>query len=537
MEYNMHNKKKYRLRIIIPAFPNFNIYSFTARETTSVGPLAVATFADQLENWDVEVIDENNCRNKLCPKDKEGHPDHHALQKERPADVVGFYGSITSSVPRLYKLAALYQSFGCKTVAGGKHIENLPEEALHNNVDVAVFGEGEITITELLAAWEKGTELTPIQGIAYLHNGNMHKTPERPLIEDFESMPYPDFNLLLYAKIKYYPINRIRGCNMKCEFCAVKERARCSSPQWLLNQVKHLVETRNARRFFETSDHFASNRAQAIEFCDLLADYQKKIGKRLLFTIQTRITDARYPELLAAMKRANFYMVCIGYESPIDEELLNMNKGYRSKDLLKWTKAYHDHGMFIHGMFIFGYPQKEKHKINLPIKERIQRFRTFIKKSKIDTLQVVQTIPLPGTELRARLAREGRLYPLERIGWEYYDGQFPLFEPDNGVPPEVMQQAVFKEIMGKFYRFHNFWHITKNILLHFPLIVFSSALTIITFRVRYIINAFLKWKKLYFRNYLLRFGGYIILKSWIKKFKSGTFLEKLNKAKFDLESS
>jgi hypothetical protein len=88
----MLNKNKYRLRIIIPAFPNFNIYSFTARETTSVGPLAVATCANLLENWDVEVIDENNCRNKLCPKDEYGHPDHVTLQQERPADVVGFYG-------------------------------------------------------------------------------------------------------------------------------------------------------------------------------------------------------------------------------------------------------------------------------------------------------------------------------------------------------------------------------------------------------------------------------------------------------------
>jgi radical SAM superfamily enzyme YgiQ (UPF0313 family) len=253
-----------------------------------------------------------------------------------------------------------------------------------------------------------------------------------------------------------------------------------------------------------------------------------------IFTIQTRITDAKYPELLEAMKRANFYMVCIGYESPIDEELLVMNKGYKSKDLLKWTKAFHEHGMYIHGMFIFGYPQKEKYKITLSIKERIKRFRTFIRKSKIDTLQVVQTIPLPGTELRQRLSDQGRLYPLDKIGWEYYDGQFPLFEPDNGVSPEVIQQAVVKEIMGKFYRFHSFWQISKNILFHFPRLVFSSAFTIITFRVKYIIDAFLIWKKKYFRNYLLRFGGYIILRNWIKNLKTGNFLEKLHKAKKEL---
>ncbi|MBN1797777.1 MAG: B12-binding domain-containing radical SAM protein [Spirochaetales bacterium] len=533
----MFKTNKYRLRLIIPAFPNFNIYSFTARETTSVGPLSVATAANQLQNWDVEVIDENNCRSSLCPKDKHGLPDHKKIQQERPADVVGFYGSITTSIPRLYKLAALYNDLGAKTVAGGKHIENLPEEALQNNVDVAVFGEGEITIKELLLAWQNNKKLDQIKGIAFLKHNTMHKTKQRPLIHNFDALPYPDFNLLLYAKIKYYPVNRIRGCNMKCEFCAVKEKARYGSPERLMEQIKHLVETRNARRFFETSDHFATNRKDAIEFCNQLAEYQKKIGKRLYFVIQTRITDAKYPELLAAMKKANFYMVCIGYESPIDEELRAMNKGYKSKDLIKWTKAFHDHGLFIHGMFIFGYPQKENFKISLPLKEKIKRFRSFIKKSKIDTLQVVQTIPLPGTELRQRLREQGRLYPLDKIGWEYYDGQFPLFEPDNGVSPEKMQQAVFKEIMGKFYRFHSFWHITTNILFHFPRLVFSSAFTIITFRVKHIINAFLIWKKKYFRNQLVRFGGYIILKNWIKKLKTGSFLEKLNKAKFDLKGS
>lgn len=526
----MINKKRFRLRIIIPAFPEFNIYTYAAKSTTSVGPLYVATAAAKLHAWDVEVIDENNCNDPYCPKAFNKLPDHEKLQEQRPADVVGFYGSISTSIPRLYELSKLYKEMGAKTIAGGKHIENLPEEALDNNVDIIFFGEAEESIVEYLYALENERSLTTIGGIGYRQEDKTIITDKRPLINDFESFPYPDFSLLRYAKIKYHPVNRIRGCNMKCEFCAVKDRTRCSSPEYMMGQIRHLVETRNARYFFDVSDHFAADRQEAIKFCKLLAEYQKEIGKRLYMTVQTRITDARYPELLQAMKDANIGLVCIGYESPIDEELIAMRKGYLSKDLIELTNRYHTYGFFIHAMFIFGYPQKVDHGVQLTLEERVKRFKTFIRKARLDTVQILLTVPLPGTDLRKRLEKEGRLYSIDDIGWQYYDGQFPLYQPDNGVSPLEMQKAVGK-IMSRFYHFRNFWKIVQNIMINFPVIVFTAAFTIVTFRVKYIVKAFKHWKKRYFRNYVLRFGGYIIIKSWLKKFNKGDFTEKLQNAR------
>ena len=122
--------------MIIPKFPPLNIYAFTAKTTTSSGPVYIATAANKLQMWEAEVIDENNLHGNYYPKDNEGNLDHVKLQKERPADIVGFYGSISASVPRLYKLAKLYKNMGTITVAGGKHVENLPEEALANNLDI-----------------------------------------------------------------------------------------------------------------------------------------------------------------------------------------------------------------------------------------------------------------------------------------------------------------------------------------------------------------------------------------------------------------
>jgi radical SAM superfamily enzyme YgiQ (UPF0313 family) len=500
----------------------------------------IATMANRLQHWDVEVIDENNIRGRFCPKDRNKHPDHNILQTERPADVVALYGSLTSTIPRLFQVARFYRDRGVITLAGGKHVENLPEEALENGIDIVGHGEGEYIIQEILTALENSSSLSDIAGIHYREaaageSGAEHrccKTEVRPIIEELGALPYPDFNLVRYAKIKIYPINWSRGCNMHCEFCAVKSRSRCSSPEYMINQIAYLVETRNAGQFFEVSDHFASRTEEAIRFCGLLSEYQQRIGKRLRLNIQTRITDARNPELLQAMRSAGINMIAVGYESPIDEDLKAMNKGYLSKDMVGWTKTFRKQGFFIHGMFIFGYPRQPgaEAAIHLSLKEKIKRYRQFIQEAKIDTLQVVMPIPLPGTELRKRLAEEERIYPRDQIGWEYYDGQFPVFEPDDDISPEELQKAVGK-IMRRFYSLRSIGQMIVRILFHFPIIMIPASTTLVTLKAHYLVNAFIHWKRRYFRNPLLRFGGFIIQKQWFKAFKESTFMEKLSTAR------
>lgn len=56
------SKKRHRFRIVIPAYPAFNIYSRIANKTTALGPVSVASTANEKPGWDVEVIDENNLR-------------------------------------------------------------------------------------------------------------------------------------------------------------------------------------------------------------------------------------------------------------------------------------------------------------------------------------------------------------------------------------------------------------------------------------------------------------------------------------------
>lgn len=166
--------------MIIPAYPAFNIYSRVARLTTALGPVSVATVVSTLGDWDVEVIDENNY-GRFGPVDAAGLPDHKTLQTIRRADVVGLYGGLSSTIPRLYEVARFYRAQGVTTVAGGQHFagDNL-REALEHGVDYVVLGEGEDTIRDLLGSLREGRAPETVAGIAFLREGHVVRTAERP---------------------------------------------------------------------------------------------------------------------------------------------------------------------------------------------------------------------------------------------------------------------------------------------------------------------------------------------------------------------
>jgi radical SAM superfamily enzyme YgiQ (UPF0313 family) len=518
-------QKRYRLRIVIPAYPAFNIYSRIAKRTTALGPVCVASAVNKMEKWDVEVIDENNLR-RYGPRDNSGGADHELLQRQRPADVVGFYGGLTSTIPRLYRVAHFYKGKGVTTIAGGQHfMQDNIAEALSSGIDYVVIGEGEETVKELLQAIEGKLDVSEVEGIAYLNKGEVIYTAQREPLIDFDKLSLPDFSLVRYAKIRIYPVERIRGCGMDCEFCTVKGKPRCACPERLLESISFLVETKNARHFFIVDDLFGQQRDETIRFCNMLRDYRKSLGRRLVTTVQIRLDKAKDPELLSAMQQAGINTVAIGFESPIEEELEAMNKRVKSKDMLSLTSIFHKFGFLVHGMFIFGYPMEEKVNFKMPASERVKRFRKFIKKAKIDTVQVLLPVPLPGTRLRQRLERQNRIYRNQDVGWEYYDGNFPLFEPDEPMSAEEMQDAI-KKIVGKFYQFKYMFLIALNIFSFPALILFLH-------------NIRLGWRKWYrpWRNYLLRFGGWITMRRWSSEFKKDAFSARLQKAKRHLKSN
>ena len=519
------SKKRHRLRIIDPGYPALNIYSYNARRTTPLGPVCVGSAVNEMEGWDVEIIDENNLR-WYGPKADTKGADHEFLQRLRPADVVGLYGGLTSTIPRLYKIAQFYKEKGIVTIAGGQHfVEENIEEALSSGIDYIALGEGEETIKELLRVLLGEGRIDDVEGIAYSKDGEVVYTQPRKPITDFDKLPLPDYSLVRYAHIQVYQVERIRGCGMDCEFCTVKGKPRFASPERLLERISFLLETKDARKFFVVDDLFGQQRDETIRFCNMLKDYQRDIGRRLDLGVQIRLDKAKDPELLSAMRQAGINFIAIGFESPIEEELKAMDKRLKPQDMLEFTKIFRKFGFLVHGMFIFGYPMTQDVVFKMPTNERVKHFKHFLAKAHLDTFQVILPIPLPGTELRQRLEREKRIYARQDLGWEYYDGNFMLFEPDDPMAPEEIQVSPMK-IMGRIYRFKYMFMVALNIF-SFPYMVF------------FLHNVKHGWKKWYrpWRQSLIRFGAWITMRRWKSAFKKDGFSQKLQKAKENLKNT
>ena len=108
-------------------------------------------------------------------------------------------------------------------------------------------------------------------------------------------------------------------------------------------------------------------------------------------------------ELLAMLKRSNFFAVFVGIESPDTETLIAMRKKQNTRRSIGDSvhKIYHA-GMFVTAGFIVGF-DSERGSVAEPMIE-------LIEESAIPIAMVGLLYALPNTQLTRRLAREGRLY-------------------------------------------------------------------------------------------------------------------------------
>lgn len=124
-------------------------------------------------------------------------------------------------------------------VAGGGFLTSMPRDIMKllPEIDVGVMGEGFETFVELLGKIDqKDEDYSAVKGIICRNNsGKTVITPERPLLQDLDSLPYPAWEMfpldiyfrnsaLLYSEegmlaTRRLDINASYGCSLICRFC------------------------------------------------------------------------------------------------------------------------------------------------------------------------------------------------------------------------------------------------------------------------------------------------------------------------------
>jgi radical SAM superfamily enzyme YgiQ (UPF0313 family) len=363
----------------------------------------------------------------------------------KEADIIGI-SSITSTAPRAFQIAKRFRSMGIPIIMGGPHSTFLPEESL-KYADYVVRGEGEETIVELIEHLESQRPLNDIKGLSYIEGDAFIHNPDRPLIQDLDSAPIPDLNIVHnWQKRTIIPIATSRGCPFGCKFCSVIQmfgrKYRFKSIDRVIEEIRE-VASRKAHIFF-IDDNFAANKKRTKELLKRIIAEDIHIE----WSAQVRTDVARDAELIDLMGKTGCFTVFVGFESINPKTLSLYNKHQKVDDIVECIKTFKKASIGIHGMFVLGGDTDDI--------ETIRSTQKFAKRLGIDSVQFLMLTPLPGTPVFDDLMKQGRLIHTD---WAKYDAHHAVFEPKLMTAFELHTETL--KAMAKFYSWET---IVKNLI-------------------------------------------------------------------------
>ena len=298
-----------RLRVCL-VFPRFKYISGDP-------PLGIAYIAaylkEKLPDVDVSIIDTTFDRSLEIVR--------KSLEDINP-DIVGIYLDTIMYTDGI-RIARMARENGAFVVAGGPHVTMAPESVI-NYVDMAILGEGEKTFTRIIETFPD-IEIESLKGIVCKRNGQRFENKELNLIEDINTIPIPDRDLLdmdryirewdyldsVKMMAKGTTMIASRGCqyNPVIEGILGKE-LRMRSPENVVQEMSHIKERYKIEGIFFHDESFAVNRDWVREFCDLV----EAQGIRMLWGCNTR-ADTIDEELLKRMSEVGLRNIHLYIES------------------------------------------------------------------------------------------------------------------------------------------------------------------------------------------------------------------------------
>ncbi|SEJ87896.1 Radical SAM superfamily enzyme YgiQ, UPF0313 family [Propionispira arboris] len=246
--------------------------------------------------------------------------------------------------------------------------------------DIAVMGEGDITIVDLLKTIDCGGDLKTVKGICYTKKNNIYCNPCREPIENISSLPHIDFspfNIEEYIanakeqisedgininrnELRALPVNTARGCVANCTFCYHNFRGynyRYRSMESILTEIREMITKYNLNYILFGDELTLFSRKRAEDFADAILESGLKFFWNVTCRADCFIKDSDL-NILKKMKAAGCVSASFSLESSNAEILKAMNKHILVEDFSRTAELFHKAGITPSTSLVIGYPQE-----------------------------------------------------------------------------------------------------------------------------------------------------------------------------------
>ena len=240
-------------------------------------------------------------------------------------------------------------------------------------IDACIRGEGEQTLLEIAEKTEKGQGFEDIRGVTYRDNSRVVRNDDRPLIENIDTLPFPDRRLLgnieyknevegLELSIgKFTSAASSRGCAFQCSFCSSSMfwgKWRPRTPENIIQELSYLEE-QGFQNLLWVDDNFTISKKRLLKLSSLI----KKEKMDFNWMAEGRVTQSSI-ELLNAMKQMGCKILSFGVESGSQRMLDWYNKKINLNQIYDAIKNSNKVGIdMILANFIVGSPVETREEI------------------------------------------------------------------------------------------------------------------------------------------------------------------------------
>jgi len=279
--------------------------------------------------------------------------------KASRAQIIGFTG-MSPVIDTTYMAIRIARPYAKYIIIGGPHATAYKEKVFEQcpELDIAIYGEGEETLPELVSALEKGKSIKGMPGVITRQG----KGPPRELVKDLDSLPFPARHLIPNQLYRYplSPGRRVttmiatRGCPFSCTFCDTSvfgHLYRARSPENVIEEMDLAVNRYWAQTIIFYDDLFTVKKSWVLSFCKEIAKRKLKVD----WKCESRV-DIIDEEMLAAMKEAGCTLIAYGVESGNQKTLDYFQKKVTIEDARRAFRLTKKAGIKPMAYFILGAP-------------------------------------------------------------------------------------------------------------------------------------------------------------------------------------